>query len=604
MLSEKNYFKLVSFFNVNSLPKLFKTSNNTFKWFFKKSIDFNQIFYNSVIISFSLFFLFFFLGFLSGFLGFNGWLLLFLGLIVSFFVFVYLLSFPSHLVRLRISDELSRATVVMSLLVSYLRVNPSFESVVKRVFGSRDDFVSRSFSRAVHRSVMGKRLSDELSFLAVRFGEFSHGFKRALYLIKQGISERDALKRGVSLDRALKVFLKEIEFNTRFFSQKLVSASFLVFTVGVILPLVGLSVLPLLNFFSTGVSLSVLFFSLVFISFLVFFITDRVLVNRPVVLYLNQSFEGDFSFKLLFSSLVVFVLVSFPSLMFVLLDSGFVSFGVFDSFVLFLGFLPFFWGLVLSFCFYFYFSSRDAIRKIVCVEELEKGLPDVIYTIASDLGEGLPLESSLLNVSKNFSGVLAKKLGKVRLLIKNSHFSVKNAFSKVFSDSNSFLVNGVFSFVGEEQSHSGVVSSSLFSLSEHLSDLRGVAQDLRVRLEHNLSMMQYSVLFFAPIICGLVVVLNSLISSSLSSLFVDLEVLGFVPGFLGFFSSNGVSSHVLSLISSLYLLVFTVVVSRFLVYVKNGQSVSILKFELSKILLMVAILYSLTLLVSRKMFGV
>jgi hypothetical protein len=605
MLSNEQYFKLISFFEFKRLPKLLKIKNNKFNKFLDKNIDYNQIFYASLLLSAIIFVFLMIFNFILFIFNFGSILFVFSSLVISLSIFYYLVSFPRYKYRLRVVEELSKSPLIMALLISHLRVNPNIESAVNKSLKERKDFVSQSFVQAVRNSVMGKNLNDELTNLAINLGEFSEGFKRAVFLIKQAVSERNSVKRNATLDRALKVFLKEIEVNTRFFSQKLASSSFIIFTVGVVLPLIGLSILPLLNFFSSIVSIGAVFLVVVCVSIFTLFFTNSALINRPVVLYLSQDFEREFDLGLFLSSLVVFIIFSAPSLMFVLVNYGFVSFGFLDSTVLAFGFIPSCWGFVLALSFYFYFSSQKAVRLINQVECLETDLPDIIYAIASDLDEGLPLESSLLNVSKRFNSKLSNRLRKARLLVKNRHLSIKDAFSKVFSNSNSFIVVSIFSFISESKVHgSKVLSNALFSLSDHINDVRRISRDLRVHLEHNLSMMQYSILLFAPVICGLVVVLNVLISSSVSSLTNSFETLGFIPSFLSFFGSSSVSAPVLSLFSFAYLLVFTFIVSRFIVYVKNGQNFSILKFELSKILLMVALLYSLTLLVSKKMLGV
>ncbi len=596
---ENIYLRLSDFISSLNLPKIFKSKNNDFYYFLRKDIDFNSNFYISLILSAFLALILLFISFLFLFFGYRSVLLLFFDFFAPVIFFYFCISFFPEKFKSAIKEDISRSSLLFAVFVSYLSFNSNVEVAIKKTF-SGNEIVSGVFSRILKDSMLGKNIKSGIMEASSKIEKFSYGLKRCIVLAYRAVSEKDLSKRAYSLDKALSIFLKDTEINLVNFGQKILSYSVVIFAFGVVVPLVFISLFPISSMFSSfsnDIIIPVMILSLA----LVWILSNQILSSKPIIFARSYANRESSKNNIALVSAIIFIVLSSPSIFFALERFKFAYFSDFSPVFEAAGFLPLCIAASVSLSFYFYFSSKKDIDSIKKAEKLENGVYDVIYSIASDIDEGIPLESSIKKISSG-NNAISSDISKVHRLTSRG-VSVKDSFSKVFADSESFLVRKVFAFISEASIHgSKVTSTSLFDFAEHLSELKRITDDSKAKLNHTLSMMQISVVFLAPIICGIAVVLNSVISLSALSINSDLSVSGFAPGFVGL-SFAAVDPYFLSAGVFFYLILFSAVCSRFIVYAQNGRIFSVLKLELSKILLIVTSLYLITLLAGQQLLG-
>lgn len=575
----------------------------------KLKLSSEDIFHASVgVFVFSLLFFMLCL-FLFSFFGFRFKELFFLSPVFSFFLAFVFFYYPVFRSRMLIIDSLSSSPVVLAHLVSLLKVNPNLELAIRETLKYCSGVLKESFLKVVRTGFKEGDIKSQLHESAVYLGRFSPAFKRSLFLVRSALSESSVVRRREVLDKSVSVFLSEVKMNLQEFSQRLITPTLIVFVVGTLLPLIIISVVPLLNIFGSVSALFLIVLSLVLVSFFIFVYTSKILIEKPVLIFSDKSQKSPFSFRFFSLSLLIFLVLSFPSFLFLLSSLNIISLSLpVHSFVSSLNSLPFIIALSLSVSCFFFLSSRSSVKESKRIILLEEELPDVIYSIASELDDGRPLESALLNASESISGEFKIILKTAWSLLKNRHVSVSDAFFSsefgALKNVNSSLINSVFRFVSFSYSKgSNIVVSTLFAFHSYLMDLHQVNFEFKNKLSQSLGMMKNSVLFFAPIICGLVIMLNKLIETRLSETASRLSHLGYNLGLLNF-SASSVNTEFLQIAVGLYLLIFSFIMVRFVVFIDRGEDNNLLKYELARIVPISVLIFVFTLLISKKLFGV
>jgi len=536
-------------------------------------------------------------------------LLLLLSFIFSCFTYYLLTEYPKFLAKSHIVDSLSESPIILTQIIAYLKINPNLEVAIKNAVSGLDCHVSKVLHNVVKKSMFDGCVKEHLSKAAVKLGRVSSAFKRSLFLVRMSLAERDYDKRVAVLNKSLNVFLKDLSLNIQMFSQKLLTPTLLIFGFGTVLPLILISVLPILNFFNESISVSSLFFVLLLINFGILLYTNHVLKNKPVLLVCEKFDDNKNIVPLFFYSVLIFLLISFPGFLYLFTHNNiFGAVSSFSSFLDTLNTISIVWGLTAGLSFFAYFYSKNSIKVSKRMKVLERELPDVLYHIANDVDDGHPVESSFLSISKlgtGFSDIFRKSYN----LIKNRYFSVEKSFfdneSGVLRSVPSVRIRKIFRFLSDSANKGGeVISSTLFSLSDHLNELRNVEKELENKLEHSLSMIRNTLIFFALIVCGLVVVLNGMLDKSFSSTQTDIAGLGFNINLLSFFSKSSFDTNTLQLVSGVYLLLFTITLTRFIVYLKEGNNKMLFLYELAKTLPITAFIFTVTLLFGKSLFGI
>ncbi len=610
MIKNNVYESFCKKLKIKILPKVPKNNLEDYLGILNYNISSEDVFYacQGLFLLISSFFLF--SSFLLSFLGFGFVEFLFFGLVFSGLICFSFWSYPVFKAKMRIVDSLSKSPLILTQLVSYLKLSPNIEWAIKNSTKNDEGFLARELRGIVKKSFEEGGIKRHLNDVALTLGAFSPAFKRCLFLVRMSLSEANVEKRRLMLDKGLRVFFEEIRINIQDFSQKLVNPSLIIFSFGTILPLVVISILPLLNVFGKSVSLAVVLGLLLVLNALTLLYTSKILMEKPVLVSNEHYPSKRFNPVIFCASLIVFFVVSFPGFLFLLLDKGVISLsGLVLRVISSLSTIPIVLGVSFSLSVYFFLSSRTLVYERFRMEKLEGELADVVYSIASELDDGKPIEKALLSSSENssakdFSSIIKRAWGNM----KNSNLSFEDAFfderKGALRDVKSKRIRSIFRFIINSENQSGVLASTLFAMHEHMNDLRNVEVEVKSKISNSLSMIKNTVVFFAPMITALVVVLNNLIEKSLFETKARLDSLGYNLDLLTFFGSSSLNSSLLQLVCGLYLVIFAFVMVRFIVFIIRGEDNNVLKYELSRILPIAALIYAFALLMSKNLLGV
>ncbi len=514
----------------------------------------------SRIIFFSLSLFGFFLLFFFGFSLVNLIIILVIGLLIN-----HLFSdfYKNKSYEKRVKD-LSKLPDFFSLLISNLKINPNLERsldyVSKYSFGKVTDDVGR----LVRRMYTGKEYDIKKSFLNIMKGFNNKSVFNAANTLIGSLSIRNKNKRNELLERSLSILLKGVVEDARKYSNNIYLPVLLIFSFGTIIPLIIISVFPVISFFTSS-ALNINNITIIFsISLIVNYFLINRLKNRSPPSFSQINIEKDAKGISLLLLFVLFVGVSSPSFIFFFSK-------IFDfSFVLFKGFRTLFLylGVSLVLGLFFYSKSCKLIKVKKRLKNFESGLITSFYSLGSKISEGQSVEKSIEWVGSVVESDDVKSFYKKTCLLINRGVGLKKIFSEihVMDGLSSHRIKGLSDlFVTSVMKHSRSAGENIVSICDFYSRIRSVEKELNNVMSKNAEMIKLTGLFFTPFICALVINIQELLNESLSS-----NVSGFLS--MNFTSFN---NEYALLIISFYVLGLSFLLSKLYSFIINsGEEVS------------------------------
>ncbi len=625
-LDFENYFKKACYYSYKYF-KFLSSKKESYSNEFKRALDFLNWEYNNekitpqkvVVFSRVMSLLVLFLAplfFLNGFSFVKFFLFLFLPFITAQFITDY----PKNRSSLRKIKSLSEVSDVLLNLVVSLKQNPNLEEAFAFVSKHNNGKIGRDFKKALWKCLSGgnTNLREEMDRIAEKWGYWSEGFKRSLFLIEASFSEKDEEKRNKMLDKALEITLKDIDYQMKEYANSLKIPTLILFSFGTVLPLLIVSLLPLIGF-TSGMSLGMgqVVFLLIISIIATIFYSNNVIRRKPASfseIKLPEEIPGlpkknyfklkNRTFNSKFYSLLISLIICSPGFIFLLDYYPFIRFsGWFWRFLLRTNTLSIVLGISAGLSFYYWSSSKDRISLRHKMNNMENSLIDTTYMIASRMSEGRSPEESIEWTVRNTSGGMRELLSKAISLIKKRNMTLKQAFFDekigVLKNVYSTRIKTVFS-IFINSCKKGITSASqvLFNLSNQLGTIRLLNKNLRQSLSQSLSMMYLTAVFFAPLICGLIVTMQQLIGDSFARVSYQLS------GEFSFltFSFQSFNTYLLQLFIGFYVIILNYLLVKYTVIIQNSGDELVLKEKLSKSIITSALVYVFSIILSSKFF--
>jgi len=211
-----------------------------------------------------------------------------------FFVFIFLLGGLSLIIplstlplvlannwRLRASNQM-----VMSIfyIVSYMRHTSNLELAIKFTSDHIAPPLSLDYRKIVWNVESGKfdDMKASLENYLLSWKENNPGFVECMHMIESSLYEKTEKRRINTLEKSLSLILESTYENMLHFAQNLKSPITMLHMLGVILPILGLVILPLVVSFMNGAEwyhIAVLYN--LFLPLLVWYLSKTILSTRP-----------------------------------------------------------------------------------------------------------------------------------------------------------------------------------------------------------------------------------------------------------------------------------------------------------------------------------
>ena len=562
-------------------------------------------------------------------------------LVVPLVVLSYLGNYPKIYADVYRVKVLGAMPEVISNMAMSLKLVPNLERAVEFAAINTRGQLGREFRKMTWDTYMRvyKSSDDALAKFADKWKRWNEDFARSIYLLKGSLLEKNESKRLQDIDRSVDVMLDGTVLKIEKFARSLNMPTLSLYFMGMILPLIMIAVLPTLSYVGTNIGARTLFIAYNLVLPLIIFVWSRsILSKRPVttippeipdehpdVTPAGRLRLGNMIIPALPVALAIGLLISLPGifrLYSLLTGPGLTAPGTFlglDPTILII------WGISVGISIYLIGTTIERDRIRTKIMETEREFIDALIQLESRLSEGRPIEDAFSRVGRVMKGslvgeIFANSARGVKLARKTLHSSLfdkdEGALKHVYSGT---IYNVMEMVVGASRKSNEAAGVAVGRITEHLTKIRKVDDEIENRLDEIVSSMRSTVLVFGPFVGGVVVSLQKMMNSQLlkaqttTTFSTSLEgspiSLGEVSN-AGFFGALGskitvepISMGILQLIIGLYLLEMVVIFSLYMSELYVGDDSVHKRMEIGKNLLLATLLFTLAIVITQMFLG-
>ncbi|MBU3913633.1 MAG: hypothetical protein KKB21_03990 [Nanoarchaeota archaeon] len=504
-------------------------------------------------------------------------LFLFLVLITSMFLFYYVYSMPSRMAnswRLKASSQMVPCILY---IVAYMKHTSNLERAVSFASQHLQPPLALDFKKIFWDVETGRysNIKDSLDSYLETWRGYSIEFIEAFHLIESSLYESSEERRIATLERALQTILDGVYEKMLKYTHDIRSPLTNLYMLGIVLPTLGLALLPLASTLLSGMIQwyhVFLLFNLI-IPFFVFYMTNEIMLKRPggygeaEVLELSPLYAQYKSKKpYLTAFLICFPILLLGTLPFIFQIPGLMhdihsdfsqnpilnlksdytfselGIGVLGNNYIFdfkksggktvgpFGLLAVLLSLLIPvsiamfFAIAFKFKTRELIKTREQSKQLEQEFAGSLFQLGNRLGDGMPAEIAFSRVAESSRGLVTENFFKtVNINLQSLGMSLEQAIfnprrgaityypSALISTSMKILIESV-------KKGLQVAARSLMSISEYVKNIHKINERLRDLLAEVVSDMKSNMTFLAPLLAGIVVGLGSMIVFILNKL--------------------------------------------------------------------------------------
>ena len=497
-------------------------------------------------------------------------LFFFLMVTVSLFLFYFINAYPKRLAnqwRLKASSQMVPAILH---IVVYMRHTPNLERAIEFASQHLQYPLALDFKKIFYDVEISKfsTIKESLDNYLETWRDYNIEFIESFHLIESSLFEPNNERRISTLEKALQVILDGVYDKMLRFTHTVRSPLTNVYMLTVVLPVLGIALLPLASAM-VGDYLKwhhVFILYTLILPFLSFYLTDKIMFLRPGGYgetgllkrnplyhkyksnksYINASL---ICFPLLIIGLLplIFQYTFIPELFGMEKDFTFAQLGLgFFGDEMFFGFIqtgngftgPFGVGALilgmlipLSIALFFIISygdkTKDLIKERDKTKQLEKEFNNSLFQLGNRIGNGMPPEIAFGRVAESSRGLITEDFfRRVNYNIRQSGMSVEKAIFDARRGAVNYYPSELIATsmkVLVESSKKGlkIAAISLMSISQYVKNIQKITNRLRDMLAEIISDMKSNMTFLAPLLSGIVVGLAAMITSILSSLNVS-----------------------------------------------------------------------------------
>lgn len=554
-------------------------------------------------------------------------LFFFLMLVFSLFMFYFMKIYPARLAnkwRLKASSQMVPAILYV---VVYMRHTPNFERAIAFASEHLQYPLALDLKKVFYDVQVGKfsTIKASLDNYLETWRDYSVEFIEAFHLIESSLYEPDDSRRILTLEKSLRVVLDGVHDKMLRFTHEVKSPLTNVYMLGVILPTLGLALLPLATAMLGGLLTWIHVFILfnLIIPFSIFYLTDKIVFLRPgghgetslieknPLYYKYKSKKPYFTaFLIILPFLIlgflpfIFQYTPFPEFMglqkdytFSELGLGFFGDGNFFGFtdtdtgtkgpfgmgaLILSMFIPL--GVALFFSISFKARTKQLIVERENTNQLELEFNNSLFQVGNRIGNGVPPELVFGKVAESSKGLKTEDFfRRVDYNIRQMGMDVKKA---IFDPKRGVLIYYPSELIAismrilVESAKKGlkIAAISMMSISEYVKNIKKITSRLKDMLAEIISDMKSNMSFLAPLLSGVVVGLAAMITEILAKLRISEiqggEALAFgnLGGILNIFEvTKMIPPYFLQIIIGIYLIQIIFILTRTLVTIDSGE---------------------------------
>ncbi|HLC65700.1 MAG TPA: hypothetical protein VJI46_06275 [Candidatus Nanoarchaeia archaeon] len=480
---------------------------------------------------------------------------------------------------------------------------------------------------------------DSLEAYLKTWKKYNMEFIESFHLIESSLFEGTEEKRLAALDKGLDLILEETYEKMLHYAHNLKSPITMLHMLGIILPILGLVILPLVVSFLPDIKwyhLATIYN--LFLPLLVYIIGKKVLATRPtgygdtdisednpqLKKYRNVLFtigKTEIGINPLYFSIFVFIVLFLVGISPLLMGAaGFPDFGWGQddktsscgrSFC-FMGFEedpetkltigPYGLGAAIlslgitlafgvSIGLYYKLRSKNVIKIREESKRLEDEFAGALFQLGNRLGDGIPAEMAVGRVADTMSGTVSGKffdlvsnnIRRMGMSVEQAIFDPKHGAliyfpSKVIESSMKVLTESA-------KKGPSVAARALMNVSRYIKEIHRVNERLKDLLADVISSMKSQIKFLAPVISGIVIGITSMITNILGKLggqlaqFEGGESAGMqdLPNILG---GRGIPTYYFQIMVGIYVVQIVYILTVLANGIENGSDSLNERYEL------------------------
>ncbi len=541
----------------------------------------------------------------------------------SFSLFFFLRQYPAHLAakfKVKVVEEIPFAVMYM---VMYMRNNPSLEGAVRFAVKHLPGAMGLELKKLlwdVHIRIYSN-VEEAIEANFDRWEKFLPELVEAFRLMIISTRERIEEKRVDILNKALNITLHGLKERMEKYARDLTTPIKIINALGIILPVLTLSLMPVVGMFMAEKVKPLYLFAFydIIIPGLVFFISRNVLEKRPggfkVDISLHPKVPSRGRFKLLgreipaiYVAMIVAILGAIPFILnYKILFSGteeayqikyiFHTLALVD-------------GIGLAVFVYAYLISKDRSKIRESIRKIESKFDVILFQLGNLLEEGLPLEIAFEKCYYVMKTPEFKKFFQITqhnlqfMTLEDALFDPEYGSLRHYP---SRIIRSILKVITEAYEKGVKIAARLMiACSEYLTNIKKVELKLEDLLAETVASMRFVACYLAPVISGLIVGVGVLIMTILLKLSEELEKLRpasatDIKGYLaiGFFEiSQATPPAIFQLIVGLYAVEVSILLAYLASAIENDDDEVAMLSSLKRILLNAVSLYTLTLILT------
>ncbi len=515
----------------------------------------------------------------------------------SIFLGYYLYNYPKKVakdMRVRASEEIVLSIVYM---VISMRISPNLESAVKFVATNLTGPLALDFRKLLWDIYMRKAENTDKAletYVNSRWKNENEEFSSALNLIRNSIDQPEK-KRLAMLDEAVDVILKGTRERMSHYAQNLRMPLLIIHAMGILLPIMGLVMFPVLVLFlSNIVQPYMLFLGYdVLLFFGLLWYTSSVLSTKPPTLskpdvskHPDTPRPGYFRIRLFGKKTEVRTMV-FPAIVFVSLFAvGFngMSNETASSLIRVLYSTVIISAVALPISLYGFlesFQRMDVRKKVIAVES---EFAEALFHLGNQLSSGIPVENALdknqekirdLSISE-FFGRIVQNIKRMGMTFEQAIFDKTSGAAWFYPSS---LIISVMKVIVEAVKK-GVynASQSMLSIARYLKDVHAIEEELRDILGESATSMKFLGSVLAPLVAGVTVTMAMVMLDIIKILGEKLAGLStqgagaslplFITAGMG---KSAVTAEMFQLVVGIYMIEVSGLLSYFVSKIETGE---------------------------------
>ncbi|MBI4406827.1 hypothetical protein HY571_02845 [Candidatus Micrarchaeota archaeon] len=510
----------------------------------------------------------------------------------------YVSEYPKKAARYRVLQAIGEAPKTLVYLIVPLKQNPNLEEAFRFAATHSEGEIASDLKNSLWKTWSGKTPSvkRELPIIAEKWGKFAPEFRHSVYLVMSALSEKSTGARALTLDKAVSYSLDGIVSKMQQYVSKLFVPTLLIFSFGTIIPLMFISLLPLLIYFGIKFSSALEVAAILGAALLALYIySEKVLLERPPAFSQSSKKPAPVGIHPALLVTLSTLVIGAPGFAYLLAENGALLISP-DSAIGWLVYnvhtLSILWGFVIGLSLFYYLQAEPLKKTREEQRKIESELVSTLHQLASRMAEKRPPEEAMqFAASISPESRLGRTLGKASATIKKRSTTLESAlfdekFGAAVDIPSRTVTSALQLFTASCKKGSIACSQVLYTASDYLSRLNKVEQELRSLLSKNISMLRATAIVFAPLVTGIVVTMFELISTSVVEAQQQLASLGY-GGTLStalLIQLPPFSAPVLLLVVGAYMIGLNLVTMRYASFVENGPDEVDYKLETAKAL--------------------